>query len=228
MKEMIRNRSGVVLERDLPVALSVYAALNASRALMLLVVWPAIAALEDPKTKGAGKFLSRKEGCVMAWGGLRGAISLALAIVVTHDYHGEDAAKARGAQLLFHVAVQAFLTLAVNGATAGPLLGRWASLTRASGRSSCGDLWPAPPGARSLRGRESSTNNGLSYTTRLVASISEDDLLVAARTMFLRSWRSTGASSRAAASGSAVAEWLLSSTDLALDHAETALDDFSF
>ena len=280
MKAIITNHSGVVLKRDLPVALAVYAALNASRALMLLVVWPAIAALEDPKTKGAGKFLSRKEGCVMAWGGLRGAISLALAIVVTHELvdHGEDTAKARrGAQLLFHVAVQAFLTLAVNGSTAGALL-RALGLATPDARTlvvrrfvvttvghKCREMFdelrarsegendfdaaavlklcsvlryrpstPAdgPPTPGSLRElRESSANDGLSYTTRLVASITEDDLLVAARTMFLHAltaeyWRLI--QDGRLPEGSAVAEWLLSSTDLALDHAETALDDFSF
>lgn len=122
----LREGTGELLGRELPLALFVYAMLNVVRAAMVACLWPLISRFEDPHDRGVGKFLDRRAAAVIAWGGLRGAISLALAIVVTHDVEGK-----RGAQLLFHVACQTFLTLAINGSTAG---GR-------SARNSTGPLW---------------------------------------------------------------------------------------
>jgi NhaP-type Na+/H+ or K+/H+ antiporter len=60
----------------------------------------------------------------MVWAGLRGAVGLALALLVAQTGGDQRAGK----QMLFMVAGLAFLTLIVNGTTSGPLLEWWGML----------------------------------------------------------------------------------------------------
>ena len=57
----------------------------------------------------------------MAWGGLRGAVGLALAIIVDHD---PSVSYVDGSKVIFLVGGIATLTLVVNGTTCGWVLGR--------------------------------------------------------------------------------------------------------
>ena len=58
-------------------------------------------------------------GLVLLWGGLRGAVSLALALIVELDTGIEASIRDR---ILFHVAGIVLLTILVNGSTTGLLL----------------------------------------------------------------------------------------------------------
>lgn len=80
---------------------------------------------EKPAKEGCGKPLGTKEAVVVSWAGLRGAVGLALAIVVWHEEggsHSTDKAAEQATRLVFHVAMMAALTLAVNAPTTAPLL----------------------------------------------------------------------------------------------------------
>ena len=92
------------------------------RCIMLLILWPWIAALE--KDQPVGKKLGWREGCVMAWGGLRGVVGLALAIIVYDEAKkpGIRMSEHEGKLILFHVGSVAFLTLLINGSTCASLL----------------------------------------------------------------------------------------------------------
>jgi len=92
------------------------------RCVMLLILWPWIAALE--KDQPVGKKLGWREGCVMAWGGLRGVVGLALAIIVYDEAKkpGIRMSEHEGKLILFHVGSVAFLTLLINGSTCASLL----------------------------------------------------------------------------------------------------------
>ena len=81
------------------------------RCVMLLSLWPWIASLE--KDQPVGKRLGWREGCVMAWGGLRGVVGLALAIIVYDEASkpGIRMTTHEGKVVLFHVGSVAFLTL---------------------------------------------------------------------------------------------------------------------
>jgi CRP-like cAMP-binding protein len=90
------------------------------RILLLFTVRPLLSRVGEPITKG--------ETAVMAWGGLRGAVSLALALIVLQQSRVLDAsgtpliAADLGRQMLVATAGVVLLTLLVNGTTTGPLL----------------------------------------------------------------------------------------------------------
>jgi len=90
------------------------------RAAMLLVFWVPLHCV--------GSALSWQEGIVMMWSGLRGAVSLALAIIVDLE---PGISKERGSRVMFHVGGIAALTFLVNATTASSLL-RWLGLTKTS------------------------------------------------------------------------------------------------
>ncbi|KAH8044737.1 carbonate dehydratase [Aureococcus anophagefferens] len=99
-----------------------YVVMMAVRALMVLALYPILANMgygTDPKAAG-----------FMVWGGLRGAVGLALAVYVktTLQQNGDPDDAKDGKRILFHVAGLAFLTLTINGTTAGPLLKLWGML----------------------------------------------------------------------------------------------------
>jgi NhaP-type Na+/H+ or K+/H+ antiporter len=70
----------------------------------------------SPILKHIGYGLSLKEACVMVWGGLRGAVSLSLALLVD----GNHLIGERARELIFLQTVGIVtLTLLINGTTAG-------------------------------------------------------------------------------------------------------------
>lgn len=111
--------SDVIGPRDFFYCFVLYVVMMAVRALMVLTLYPILANMgygTDPKAAG-----------FMVWGGLRGAVGLALAVYVktTLQQNGDPDDAKDGKRILFHVAGLAFLTLTINGTTAGPLLKLW-------------------------------------------------------------------------------------------------------
>eukprot|EP00753_Platysulcus_tardus_P007775 PLAT15481.1.p1 GENE.PLAT15481.1~~PLAT15481.1.p1 ORF type:complete len:1352 (-),score=644.53 PLAT15481.1:882-4937(-) len=102
-----------------------YICLNVIRALVTFMLRPVMNCMGDEVTL--------KDAAVMSWGGLRGAVGLALALIVQEDSHLEHEHKLR-ARVVFHVAGIAFLTLLVNGSSTKSLLSRF-KLTVASSSS---------------------------------------------------------------------------------------------
>jgi len=80
------------------------------RGLMILIFYPLLTRL--------GYGTNPKDAFFMVWGGLRGAVGLALAIYVRENCHDERA----GDQIVFQVCGLAFLTLIINGTTSGLVL----------------------------------------------------------------------------------------------------------
>jgi hypothetical protein len=67
----------------------------------------------------SGQHLSSKEGAVMVWSGLRGAIALAMGLIVDIE---PGIPKSTSSQVMFHVGGIAALTMVINSVTTGPLL----------------------------------------------------------------------------------------------------------
>lgn len=86
-------------------------AVNVVRFLVIALFFPAL--------KRMGYGLTFQEAVFMGWGGLRGAVGLALAISVASS---PEFAGADGERYLFHVGGVAALTLLVNGTTGAALL----------------------------------------------------------------------------------------------------------
>uniref|UniRef100_A0A7S4GL03 Cation/H+ exchanger transmembrane domain-containing protein n=1 Tax=Oxyrrhis marina TaxID=2969 RepID=A0A7S4GL03_OXYMA len=80
------------------------------RALMLLVVYPVL--------KFSGPGVSFSDCVVIWWGGLRGAVGLALAIMVDNDASENRIDTKQSSRIMLLVAGCAFLTLVVNAPTA--------------------------------------------------------------------------------------------------------------
>lgn len=72
-----------------------------------------------PVLKRIGVGITKEKAIVLIWGGLRGAVSLALALVVAHS---EYIPKVVGDQILFLTAGIVVLTILINGMTMGKLL----------------------------------------------------------------------------------------------------------
>lgn len=89
-----------------------YVVMMGIRALMTLLFYPALARL--------GYGTTPKDAGFMVWGGLRGAVGLALAVFVRSGLDQVD--NEAGTRILFMVAGLAFLTLLVNATTSGMIL----------------------------------------------------------------------------------------------------------
>lgn len=85
-----------------------------------------VIAVFTPVLKRMGIGITREKAIVLIWGGLRGAVSLALALIVA-----QDAAIPRtiGDQILFLCAGLVVLTVLINGTSMGAVLG-WLKLSR--------------------------------------------------------------------------------------------------
>jgi Na+/H+ antiporter len=107
METQIRSaKSGELL-----LVVAVFAGIMAIRAIVTFGFSPVMKYVGDPVTA--------KEATVMSWGGLRGAVSLALALVVVQD-PGVD--PVLGRQVLFITAGLVLMTILVSGSTMGVLL----------------------------------------------------------------------------------------------------------
>jgi len=107
---------GCVLERgfgitDFSWLLTLYVGMILVRAFMLAVFWIPLNLL--------GEQLVWQEGVVMCWSGLRGAVSLAMGMIVDIEPNIDSKT---GSQVMFHVGGVAALTLLVNAVGTAPLL----------------------------------------------------------------------------------------------------------
>ena len=73
----------------------------------------------SPFLKRWGYGMTTNELIIVWWGGLRGAVGLALAMIVSLicDTSKDESLKLAGQRILFHTGGIAFLTLAINGTT---------------------------------------------------------------------------------------------------------------
>lgn len=101
----------------------IYLVLVVVRALLLLSSRPLLRVLSETKQP-----VSLAEVIVMTWGGLRGAVGLALAIVVKKDRAGGEINTEDADRVMFFVGGIAALTLVVNATTA-PAIVRWLGIT---------------------------------------------------------------------------------------------------
>ena len=93
------------------VLIGLYIMIHVVRALVILIFYPLM--------KNHGYGMSWKEGTVIMWGGLRGAVGLCLALLVTQN---DAIPQAVRGQILFLCAGIVVLTLVVNGTTIGSLI----------------------------------------------------------------------------------------------------------
>lgn len=101
---------------DFGVILAAYVGLTVIRFAVTYAFRPLLGLVAEP--------VSLAEATVMAWSGLRGAVSLGLALLV---YQAEAVPAALGEQVLLVTAGVVLLTVVVNGGTAGALI-RWLRL----------------------------------------------------------------------------------------------------
>jgi len=105
------TRSQYIGIADVGWLLLLYVVLTIFRAVMIGVLWVPMNAL--------GHKLTPQDGIVMTWSGLRGAVSLAMAIIM--DNHPAISTQ-MGSRIIFHVGGMAMLTMFINATTCGPLL----------------------------------------------------------------------------------------------------------
>lgn len=108
--------------------LGIYVMLTLVRGLLIFSARPLLRLLNTDKNP-----VSRADALVMTWGGLRGAVGLAMAIQIRKDRapneDGVEQISNHDAQLvLFHVSFIAFLTTIINATTA-PHLVHWLGIT---------------------------------------------------------------------------------------------------
>jgi len=89
-----------------------YLACMAARAILVLMMWIPLNLV--------GKPLSWQEGVVLSWSGLRGAVSLAMAIIVDNE---PAISQKMGTRVMFHVGGVAEMTLLINAPLTSRLLG---------------------------------------------------------------------------------------------------------
>ncbi len=98
---------------DLLVLVVVYIGINLARSLMIVVLYPLL--------KRSGYGLSKREGVILSWGALRGALGLTLALMVSYtESIPEDVRR----QVLLLTAGIVTLTLVINATTMKKLLSK--------------------------------------------------------------------------------------------------------
>ena len=112
---------GIIHLADFGWLLVLYVSLLVIRCIMLAVLWIPLQKVGSP--------IDWREGVAMVWSGLRGAVSLTLAIIIDEE---PAITREMGARIMFHCGGIAALTLLVNATTAAPLL-RYLGLARSSG-----------------------------------------------------------------------------------------------
>lgn len=100
-------------KEDWVLILALYCVLNVIRAMVMAVF--------SPLLNVVGSDISWKSAVVMTWGGLRGAVSLALALMV-YEEHSLDPTGILQSKVLLHTAGIVMLTLLVNATTVKKLL----------------------------------------------------------------------------------------------------------
>lgn len=86
----------------------IYIGLNIIRFIMITLIFPLL------NIKGLGYGLTKKEGILLGWGGLRGALGMTLALMVSYN---ENIPEATRDSILLWTAGVVTLTLCINGTT---------------------------------------------------------------------------------------------------------------
>lgn len=98
---------------QLGVLVLIYAGLNLFRFLMIMILYPVM--------KRLGYGLSKRESVILTWGGLRGALGMTLALMVSYTPSIPEDIRS---QILFYTAGIVTLTLSINATTMRWLLNR--------------------------------------------------------------------------------------------------------
>lgn len=104
--------------------LMIYVVLVVLRFGLLIVSRPLLQYLVEDRRP-----VTLQEAIVMGWGGLRGAVGLALGIQVSRDRGGGILSEEDANRVLFYVGGVAFLTLVINAITC-PALVKWLGITK--------------------------------------------------------------------------------------------------
>ena len=131
--------SNAVSRKDLPMVIIIYLWIHVARAISLFVSQPFVnkhvctcgRRFEDGGGRCTSYDFNWRQSVVMWWGGLRGAVGLALGLIVSENpFWRNDAYKSipnetksfyRDAAI-FNIGLVALLTLTINGVTMGPLV----------------------------------------------------------------------------------------------------------
>jgi len=118
VQRMFADNPNIQLGRDFLFLFILYVLIHVIRGFTVLVLGYPLAKM--------GYGFNWPMGIVLVWGGLRGAVGLALALMLDLDDEVPDAISD---QILFHVAGIVVLTLLINGSTTGTVLG-WVGLRK--------------------------------------------------------------------------------------------------
>ncbi|CAI5469301.1 unnamed protein product [Closterium sp. Yama58-4] len=114
ISESILQNANYIKGVDWGYMILLYVFVQLSRVVVVGVLYPGLA------TSGYG--LTWKEAIILVWSGLRGAVALTLALLVSHEPVTENITKETEARFMFLTGGVVFLTLIVNGSTTQFLL----------------------------------------------------------------------------------------------------------
>merc|ERR1719443_2382931 len=114
----VLSRREYIGPADMGWLLVLYVVMTLIRAIMVLALWPLL--------NRVGAEITWKQALVMVWSGLRGAVGLAMAIIVDRE---PEIPTQMGSRVMFHIGGLAALTTIINATTSAPLL-RYLDLTR--------------------------------------------------------------------------------------------------
>ncbi|CAI5478764.1 unnamed protein product [Closterium sp. Yama58-4] len=114
ISESILQNANYIKGADWGYMILLYVFVQLSRVVVVGVLYPGLA------TSGYG--LTWKEAIILVWSGLRGAVALTLALLVSHEPVTENITKETEARFMFLTGGVVFLTLIVNGSTTQFLL----------------------------------------------------------------------------------------------------------
>ncbi|CAI5516184.1 unnamed protein product [Closterium sp. Naga37s-1] len=109
ISESILQNSNYIKGADWGYMILLYVFVQLSRVVVVGVLYPGLAS--------SGYGLTWKEAIILVWSGLRGAVALTLALLVSHEPVTEHISKETEARFMFLTGGVVFLTLIVNGST---------------------------------------------------------------------------------------------------------------
>ncbi|CAI5938932.1 unnamed protein product [Closterium sp. NIES-64] len=109
ISESILQNANYIKGADWGYMILLYVFVQLSRVVVVGVLYPGLAS--------SGYGLTWKEAIILVWSGLRGAVALTLALVVSHEPVTENITKETEARFMFLTGGVVFLTLIVNGST---------------------------------------------------------------------------------------------------------------
>ncbi|CAI5491589.1 unnamed protein product [Closterium sp. Naga37s-1] len=109
ISESILQNANYIKGADWGYMILLYVFVQLSRVVVVGVLYPGLAS--------SGYGLTWKEAIILVWSGLRGAVALTLALLVSHEPVTENITKETEARFMFLTGGVVFLTLIVNGST---------------------------------------------------------------------------------------------------------------